>query len=151
MNETQARRRRRQAALEATGRCALRMRELAGDLLGALPAAQMDDGLRDTTVVLCRRLEGISRDVDAELEALQVSLGDLEASDETVAGSLSGIDATWMGVLAGLADVVEKLEDDAEHDPAVEPAFVLVIEAVGAMLHEFQSAKDATEVYSADF
>ncbi len=147
MNEKTALRQRRQAALDATTRCAARMREHAGRLLAALPGERMDDGLRDTAMVLCRRLEAISDDVDAEIGALQIRLGDVEANDETVAGSLSGIDATWMGVLAGLADVVEKLEDAAEHDPAMEPAFVQFIEAVGVMLQDFQAAKDATQAF----
>jgi hypothetical protein len=150
MNEKTLQRRRRQVALDATSRCAALMREHAGRLLAALPGERMDDGLRETAMVLCRRLEAISDDVDAEIGALQIRLGDVEANDETVAGSLSGIDATWMGVLAGLADVVEKLEDAAEHDPTVEPAFVRYIEAVGVMLQDFQAAKEATQAFRSE-
>jgi hypothetical protein len=49
-----------------------------------------------------------------------------------------------MNSVAAATGVVEQLEAAAERDEAHEPAFVLVIEAVGTLLQALENARAAT-------
>lgn len=54
-----------------------------------------------------------------------------------------------MGVVAGATDLVDQMEKAAERDEQLEPAFVLVIDAVGVLLQELERAKSATAALAA--
>jgi hypothetical protein len=54
------------------------------------------------------------------------------------------MDATMMGVLEDVPDVVDQLEKAAERDEQYEPAFVMVIEAAGVLLQALEKARAAT-------
>ena len=62
---------------------------------------------------------------------------------------LSGLDAALMAVVAGATDLVDQMEKAAERDERQEPAFVLVIEAVGILLQELERARAATGALAA--
>ena len=134
-----------QAAIAAVRDCADTMEAQAGDLLQALPALPMDEGLRPQALQISAGLRDASSRVTFELALLQAELTEGKADVATAVERLSGMDATMMHALAALPDTVDQLEKAAERDEAHEPAFVLVIEATSVMLQGLRAAKAATE------
>lgn len=129
--------------------CALQMRASADNLQKELPRARVDENLRAAAKALCGRLAQVSSDaVSAVGEQRDAALGP-ELDSVAILRVLSDIEARMMDVLAGFADLVEKLEAAAERDERCEPAFVLVIEAAGGLLQRFQIAKASTDALRA--
>jgi hypothetical protein len=132
------------AAIAAVRDCADTMEDCAANLLKSLPDVPMEDALRATVVDLGARLRDVSSRVTFELALLQAELGEDKADDAAAVNRLSMMDATMMGVLEDVPDVVDQLEKAAERDEQYEPAFVLVIEAAGVMLQALDKARAAT-------
>ena len=132
------------AAIAAVRDCADTMEDRAASLLKSLPDVPMEDALRATVVDLGARLRDASSRVTFELALLQAELGEDKADDAAAVNRLSMMDATMMGVLEDVPDVVDQLEKAAERDEQYEPAFVLVIEAAGVMLQALEKARAAT-------
>ena len=93
---------------------------------------------------LCSALSDTSGRVKFELDLLQKELVDGNADTGKVAARLSGLDATMTRQVAAAAELADKLESAAKHDAANEPAFELVIEAVGVMLQDLARAEAET-------
>lgn len=132
------------AAIAAVRDCADTMEDRAASLLKSLPDVPMEDALRARVVDLGARLRDASSRVTFELALLQAELGEDKADDATAVNRLSMMDATMMGVLEDVPDVVDQLEKAAERDEQYEPAFVMVIEAAGVMLQALEKARAAT-------
>jgi len=79
-----------------------------------------------------------------ELALLQSELSEGKADAAATFRRLSGLDAAMMAVVAGATDLVDQMEKAAERDELQEPAFVLMIDAVGILLQELERAKTAT-------
>jgi hypothetical protein len=137
------------AAMAAVRDCADQMESQAASLLQALPGMPMNERLRVTAIELSAGLRDASSRVTFELALLQAELGEARADAATVVRTLSSLDATMMGALAGMAEVVEKLEKAAERDEGTERPFVLMIEATGVMLQDLEKARAATQALSA--
>jgi hypothetical protein len=137
------------AAMAEVRACAAQIADSAGNLLQALPKVPMDDGLRATAIELSAGLNDTAGRVTFELALLQAQLGECKADAQAVVRTLSTMDATMMGALATVADLVERLEKAAEREASNERAFVLVIEATGVMLQGLENAKVATEALCA--
>ena len=137
------------AAMVAVRDCADQMETQAASLLQALPKVPMNEGLQATAIELGAGLRDASSRVTFELALLQAELGEAKADAATVVRTLSSLDATMMGALAGMAEVVEKLEAAAERDEGNERPFVLMIEATGVMLQGLEKARAATQALSA--
>jgi hypothetical protein len=132
------------AAIAAVRDCADAMEHSAVSLLRSLPDVPMEEGLRATVSELGARIRDASSRVTFELALLQAELGEDKADTETAVQRLSLMDATMMGALEAVPDVVDQLEHSAERDEQYEPAFVLVIEAAGVMLQALEKARAAT-------
>jgi hypothetical protein len=132
------------AAIAAVRDCADTMEDCAANLLKSLPDVPMEDALRATAVDLGARLSDASSRVTFELALLQAELGEDKADDAAAVNRLSMMDATMMGVLEDVPDVVDQLEKAAERDEQYEPAFVMVIEAAGVLLQALEKARAAT-------
>jgi hypothetical protein len=132
------------AAIAAVRDCADTMEDCAANLLKSLPDVPMEDALRATVVDLGARLSDASSRVTFELALLQAELGEDKADDAAAVNRLSMMDATMMGVLEDVPDVVDQLEKAAERDEQYEPAFVMVIEAAGVLLQALEKARAAT-------
>jgi hypothetical protein len=131
--------------------CAVQMRASAESLQKELPGVRVDENLRAAAKGLCERLSRVASDATSAVgEQRDVALS-AEPDAAGILAALSGIEATMMDVLAGFAELVEKLEAAAERDERCEPAFVLVIEAAGGLLQRFQTAKASTDALRAAF
>lgn len=137
------------SAIAAVRDCAEAMEMQAASLLQSLLRLPMDDGLRARAMELVDGLKDASGRVMFELALLQTEVGDGNADAARVVARLIGMDALMMGALATLTDVADKLEKDAERDEQHEPAYVLVIEAVGVLLQGLEKAKSATQALDA--
>ena len=137
------------AAMAAVRKCADTMEGQAERLLRALPDAATNEELRATALELSAGLKDMSGRVNFELALLQTELAAGKAEAATAIRSLSRMEATMMGALDGVADLVDRLEGAAERDENCEPAFVLVIEAAGVMLQSFENARAATQALGA--
>ena len=131
-------------ALAAVRHCANTMDDQAGSLLDALPTVKMDADLRTSTAELSSNLKDVAARVTFELALLDAQAGAPESGVATVAQRLIDLDATIMEALAPVADLADRLESAAERDDAHEPAFVLVIDAAGALLQSLKKANAAT-------
>jgi hypothetical protein len=132
------------AAIAAVRDCADTIEDRAANLMSSLPNVPLEDALRTTVVELGARLRDASSRVTFELALLQTELGEEKADVESAVQRLSRMDATMMGALESVPDVIDRLEKSAERDEQYEPAFVLVIEAAGVMLQSLDRAKAAT-------
>ena len=132
------------AAIAAVRDCADTIKDRATNLLKSLPDVPMEDAPRATVVDLGARLRDASSRVTFELALLQAELGEDKVDDAAAVNRLSMMDATMMGVLEAVPDVVDQLEKAAERDEQYEPAFVMVIEAAGVMLQALEKARAAT-------
>jgi len=137
------------AAMAAVRKCADTMEAQAERLRVALPDVATNEELRSTALGLSAGLKDTSGRVNFELALLQTELGEGKADAATAMGSLARMEATMMGALDGVADLVDRLEGAAEQDESCEPAFVLVIEAAGVMLQSFENARAATQALGA--
>lgn len=137
------------AAIVAIRHCADAMEAQAAGLLEALPKAAISDALRANALELTAGLKDASGRVTFELALLQAQLADKKAVAATAVKRLSAMDATMMAAVAALTDVVDQLEEAAERDERYEPAFVLVIEATGALLQALGEVRAATEALGA--
>jgi hypothetical protein len=133
------------AALAAVRDCAETMENQATSLLQALPELSMNEELRPAVLELSGGLKDTSGRVAFELALLQAELSEGKAMVAAVVQRLSNLDSTMMTALDASADIVSQLEVAAEHDEQNEPAFVLVIEAVGVLLQALETAKAATQ------
>jgi hypothetical protein len=79
-----------------------------------------------------------------ELALLQTEIDAGKADAATSLRRLSALDAAMMEVVADATEVVDRLEQAAERDEQYEPAFVIVIEAVGILMQELEKARKAT-------
>jgi hypothetical protein len=137
------------AAVSSVRKCAATMGSQAENLTQSLPELAMDAPLRAKALELGSALKDTSDRVMFELALLQTELSDDEADGSAAVQRLSGLEAAMLGVVADATDLVEQLENAAERDETLEPAFVLVIEAVGVLLQELQRAKSATAALGA--
>ena len=120
------------------------MQTQAESLMRSLPEVPMDATLRAKALELSAELKDTSNRVMFELALLQSELGEGKADAAATLQRLSGLDAAMMAVVAGATDLVDRLEKAAERNEQQEPAFVLVIGAVGILLQELERAKTAT-------
>jgi hypothetical protein len=132
------------AAMTAARDCADTMEAQAASLVGAVADVPMDAALRAQTVEQCAMLKDRAGRVTFELALLEAELAKGGSPGEDAVRRLVGVEATMMEALAPLAELADALECAAEHDPAQERAFVLVIEATGVMLQGLDSAREAT-------
>ena len=132
------------AAVTAVRACADTMQTQADSLMRSLPDIPMDAPLRAKALELSAALKDTSNRVMFELALLQSELGEGKVDAAATLRRLSGLDAAMMAVVAGATDLVDQLEKAAERDEQQEPAFVLVIGAVGVLLQELERAKTAT-------
>ncbi|MBP9591491.1 MAG: hypothetical protein KBE42_05450 [Steroidobacteraceae bacterium] len=117
----------------------------ATGLLQAFPTLPSEEAVQATVMDLSAGLKDACSRVTFELALLQTELEGRTNDVATAVKRLSAMDATMMSAVAALADVVDQLEQAAERDERYEPAFVLVIEAVGVMLQGVEKAKVATQ------
>lgn len=129
--------------------CGVQMRASAENLQQELPRIRVDENLRAAAKGLCRRLAQVSSDAVSVVGEQRDAALAPEPDSAAVLRALSDIEARMMDVLAGFAELVEKLEAAAERDERCEPAFVLVIEAAGGLLQRFQTAKASTDALRA--
>jgi hypothetical protein len=132
------------AAVTAIRACADTMQTQSETLMQSLPALPMDVTLRAKALDLGAALKDTSNRVMFELALLQSELSEGKADGAATLRRLSGLDAALMAVLSGATDLVDQMEMAAERDEQQEPAFVLVIDAVGVLLQELERAKAAT-------
>ena len=137
------------AALDAVRDCADTMDAQAAGLRQALPTVPMTDELRTSVMGLLAGLDDTSRRVIFELALLQSQLAGGQVDAAATVPRLSGMDAAMLAPMAGLADVVERLETAAERDETHERAFVLVIEAIGVLMQGLERARSATQALAA--
>lgn len=136
-------------AVSAVRRCADTLERQSEGLRRALADLPMDAGLRAGALELSAALKDTSSRVMFELALLQTEIDQGRADAATSLRRLSGLDAAMMNVLAGATDLVEGLEQAAERDQQHEPAFVIVIEAVGVLMQELEEARRATGALAA--
>jgi hypothetical protein len=132
------------AAIAAVRDCADTIEDRSAKLLQSLRDVPVEESLRATIVDLGARLRDASSRVTFELALLQAELGEDKVDGATAVNRLSMMDATMMGGLEAVPDIVDQLEKSAERDEQFEPAFVLVIEAAGVMLQALDKARAAT-------
>jgi hypothetical protein len=132
------------AAIAAVRDCADTIEGGSAGLLRSLRNVPMEDGMRATVVELGARLSDASSRVTFELALLQAELGEDKVDAAAAVNRLSMMDASMMGALEAVPDIVDQLEKAAERDEQYEPAFVLVIEAAGVMLQALEKARAAT-------
>jgi hypothetical protein len=132
------------AAIAAVRDCADTIEDRAANLLKSLPDVPIEDALRATLVDLGARLRDASSRVTFELALLQTELGEDKVDAAAAINRLSMMDATMMGALETVPDIVDQLEKAAERDEQYEPVFVMVIEAAGVMLQALEKARAAT-------
>jgi len=133
------------AAIAVVRECADTMDACAADFLRELPKLALDDDLRAAAVERCADFRDASGRVTFELALLQSQLGEGEADLDTAVKRLSAMDATLMGAVAAMTDIVDRLESAAERDARLEPVFVRLIEAMGMLLQGLDKAKAATQ------
>ncbi|HSQ70356.1 MAG TPA: hypothetical protein VLM41_09740 [Steroidobacteraceae bacterium] len=136
-------------AAVAVQACADEFDERAKGLLEQLPQLPMEEGLRAAAMQLCAGLKDTAGRVMFELSLLKAQLDERKADAGSAVRRLSRMDGAMMDALAPVADIVDKLEADAERDEQNERAFVLVIEASGTMLQRLDEAKTATQALRA--
>lgn len=136
-------------ATAAVQACADEFDERATSLLQDLPQLTIEEGLRAEVIGLCTGLKDTAGRVMFELSLLQAQLDEGKADAGSAVQTLSQMDGAMMGALAPVADLVDKLEADAERDERHERAFVLVIEASGVMLQGLDEARTATQALKA--
>ena len=132
------------AAIAAVRDCADTIEDRSARLLQSLRDVPVEASLRATVVDLAARLRDASSRVTFELALLQAELGEDKVDGAAAVNRLSMMDATMMGALEAVPDIVDQLEKSAERDEQFEPAFVLVIEAAGVMLQALDKARAAT-------
>ncbi len=132
------------AAIAAVRDCADTIEGRSTEFLKSLPDVPMEDDLRATVVDLGARLSDASSRVTFELALLQAELREDKVDSAAAINRLSMMDATMMGALEAVPDIVDQLEKAAEREEQYEPAFVLVIEAAGVMLQALEKARAAT-------
>ena len=132
------------AAIAAVRDCADTIEGRSAELLESLRNVPIEDGLRATVVDLGARLRDASSRVTFELALLQAEVGENKVDAAAAINRLSMMEATMMGRLEAVPDVVDQMERAAERDEQYEPAFVLVIEAAGVMLQALEKARAAT-------
>lgn len=133
-----------QKAIAAVRDCADSLEARAVSLQRALPPLPMDEGLRASAMELCSALKDASGRVTFELGLLQKELVDRNADAGMLAPRLSSLDVTMTRAVAAAAELADSLESAAERDEANEPAFELVIDAVGVMLQDLARAEAET-------
>lgn len=133
------------AAIAAVRDCAETMETEATGLLQALPTVAILEDVRANALELSAGLKDASSRVMFELALLQTELGEGKVDAATVVERLSAMDAAMMSAVAASADIVDQLEQAAERDEQYEPAFHLVIEATGVLMHSLEKARAATE------
>jgi hypothetical protein len=120
------------------------MQTQAEILLRSLPDVPMDATLRARALELSAAFKDTSSRVMFELALLQSELAEGKADAAATLRRLSGLDAALMAAVAKATDLLDQLEKAAERDEQQEPAFVLVLAAVGTLLQELERAKTAT-------
>jgi uncharacterized protein with von Willebrand factor type A (vWA) domain len=117
----------------------------AQSLRKASAGVRMEQPVRNRTLELCAQLSEVAGEVAAGLAGLdEVSAKSVDEIRE-VLRTLTALEAQMIQALSGFTGLVETLEQAAERDEANEPAYVLVVEAAGALLQSFEQAKSATE------
>jgi septal ring factor EnvC (AmiA/AmiB activator) len=136
---------RQKAAFEGVHACAQTLETQARHLSTAMPTWVMEAAHRSALASLCAACTDTSRRVQFELALLQQELADGQETAAGVLQRLAQLEATIMRELAGFAEFVDQLEAVAETDEQKEIAFTTSMEALGAMLRDFEEAKNATE------
>jgi hypothetical protein len=137
------------AAVTAVRACADTMQTQSDSLKRSLADVSMEATLRARALELSAALKDTSNRVMFELALLQSELGEGKVDAAATLQRLSGLDAAMMAVVAGATDLVDQLEKAAERDEEQEPAFVLMIDAVGILLQELERASAATGALAA--
>lgn len=120
------------------------MERQSESLRRALSDLPMDAELRGRALDSSAALKDTSSRVMFELALLQSEIDEGKADTAASLRRLSVLDAAMMEVVAGAAELVDRLEQAAERDEQLEPAFVIVIEAVGLLMRELEKARAAT-------
>lgn len=132
------------AAVSAVRECADTMERQSESLRRALSDLPMDAGLRGRALESSAALKDTSSRVMFELALLQSEIDEGKVDTAVSLRRLSVLDAAMMEVVAGATELVDRLEQAAERDEQYEPAFVIVIEAVGLLMRELERARAAT-------
>jgi hypothetical protein len=132
------------AALVAVRDCADAMEAQAAGLLQVVPELSIDDELRTTVRELSVGLKDTAGRVMFELALLEAEISEGKADVTAVLRRLANLDSVMLAALDGSADVAGQVEDAAERDADSEPAFVLVMQAIGLMLQKLDAARAAT-------
>lgn len=137
------------SAMIAVRDCAETMDRCAVSLLEALPAIPIDEALRVSALEQSAGLKDAASRAMFELAMLQTGIGEATADAKGAVPRLAAIESTLMATVVAMTAVLERLETAAEGDVRQERAFVLVIEALGAILQSFKTAKAATQALRA--
>ena len=132
------------AAIATVTECAAQVLAEATSLQEPLPGLRLSQPLAEELPALALTLDAEAVGALGVLEELRSATesGYLNAAD--VLRVLTEIDARLVAALADLVELGGRLEKAAETDERCEPVFVLVIEAAGRLLQEFQKAQGAT-------
>jgi len=132
------------AAIAAVTECAAQVLSEAARLQEPLPGLRLSQPLAEEVPALALTLDAEAVGALGVLKELRSATesGYLNAAD--VLRVLTEIDARLVAALADLVELSGRLEKAAETDERCEPVFVLVIEAAGRLLQEFQKAQGAT-------
>lgn len=151
MTQTESERALIRSAIAGVRDCADSMEAQAGSLAQALSTLLMPEALRGTTTEALAGLRETSGRVTFATALLQAELAasGYSVNAAEVAQGLAQMDAAMMASVVPMADLVERLERAAEANETCEPAFVVVIEAVGMLLEAVERAKSATEALRA--
>jgi hypothetical protein len=133
-----------QAAIAAVTDCAAQMVTEATGLQERLKSLRVPEPLGDEAQALALSLDAEAVGALGVLKELRSATESGYLNGAEVLRVLTEIDTRLIGTLGGLADLSGRLEKAAETDERLEPAFVVVIEAAGRLLEEFQSAQAAT-------
>lgn len=136
-----------QAAMAAIRGCADTMDERAAGLAESLTTAAIGERLRLSAIERCAGLRDASSRVTFELALLDAEVQEASADASDAVRRLSAMDATLLSAVAAMTEIVDQLESVAENDDRLEPVYVRVVEAVGAVLQVLEKAKAATQQF----
>ena len=133
-----------ESAIAAVRRCADGIEVQVGRLGAQWPGLGLSAPLQEHAQQCCAGLSDAAARVVFELALLQTEYRAASADAGEALRRLSAMDATLMTAVAALADLADALEAAAEREEASEAGYVLVIEAVAAMMQDLGRAQRAT-------
>lgn len=124
--------------------CADGMEVQAQALQTQLSESGLAEYLRAAARERCAALADAAARAAFELALLRTDLDAAAADASEAVRRLSAIEAVLMSAVAEMTDVVDALEGVAERNERHEPAYVLVVEAIAAMMQDLKQAQAAT-------